>query len=752
MNKSTIKKAIRDEIKELKDEDIFTSTAYNDYLTSLAQGMSSRYGVKRISVKVFNGGVPFVACTDNNIIMLNLRNDFIEKAESRLEKHMIYVGIIMHECGHLLFTDFALSEKATAMYRKGIIFPSIEEKLVKKLSDAIKDETVYRRTTNIFHRFDNMIEDGHIEKRILKAIPGMKNTLESVRKAHKEEFAEHIATADTKLSKYAILSNLVLGYAKYGEIYADETVDAEVMDSLNEMIPFMDEAVDCNSAFDRKKAINTAYITFLLMLLKTILEDEEEKNSSENSSENSDDSNDSGDSSDESREDSDNSSSEASDNKTNSEKSTKSQEEEKEDSYKENDESGLSDDKSSESLKDSKEGKGSNPDEESASKECEDEKSDEEKIKDALDKISKALDETLNKIKNEEDGKEHKNSKPMAGNEAEAEEKEKECDLESSLDDVMTKIASEIISDKNGHIEKEMKKIAEKTDKARREYPHNDARGSIVKVLDKKIGMPDYLKYHQEDDRIARRVIKSTDKVIRERIKGSKETGVYIGTHLEASQAYRQDRKIMSNKILPTKTPDMEVVVCVDCSGSMGCGYRMYYANKTAYITYRFCTELGIPCTVYGQTTDRNCHEHPMMICAADNENMIDGNTDGSRIYGLYPQANNRDGFAIEFCAQKLMLSKAKSKLLLIISDGEPAAQNYYGSAWVYEDVRFAVEKAKKNKISVITAGIDDCANEIADVYLDKNRKEKYLAKFLDCSDMDRLPKAFAQIIKKELL
>ena len=50
-----------------------------------------------------------------------------------------------------------------------------------------------------------------------------------------------------------------------------------------------------------------------------------------------------------------------------------------------------------------------------------------------------------------------------------------------------------------------------------------------------------------------------------------------------------------------------------------------------------------------------------------------------------------------------------------------------------------------------MTAGIDDCAPDIKRVYQD-GAQSKYAAKFLDYSDMSKLPQAFATLIKKELL
>ena len=74
-----------------------------------------------------------------------------------------------------------------------------------------------------------------------------------------------------------------------------------------------------------------------------------------------------------------------------------------------------------------------------------------------------------------------------------------------------------------------------------------------------------------------------------------------------------------------------------------------------------------------------------------------------------------------------------------------------YGDVLGKRDCQEVVKRYKKKGISVITAGIDDCANDIKSLYVD-GINPKDAAKFLDYSDMTQLPKAFATIIKKELL
>ena len=246
----------------------------------------------------------------------------------------------------------------------------------------------------------------------------------------------------------------------------------------------------------------------------------------------------------------------------------------------------------------------------------------------------------------------------------------------------------------------------------------------------------------------ARRVMKNLDKVIKERQKGDRLNGLYTGQQLDAAHTYRKDKRIFANKVLPEYIPDIEVCVLVVCSGSMCCGSRMDQSRKCAYITWKFCQFMDIPCSVYGHTTDAYPEKHVVMTCVAHPDNL--DKDDEKRIFMLRPEYDNRDGWAVNFCAEALSKSSVTSKMLLIISDGLPAAVGY-GEVLGKRDCQEVVKRYKKKGISVITAGIDDCAEDIKSLYVD-GVSPKDAAKFLDYSDMTQLPRAFATIIKKELL
>ena len=62
-------------------------------------------------------------------------------------------------------------------------------------------------------------------------------------------------------------------------------------------------------------------------------------------------------------------------------------------------------------------------------------------------------------------------------------------------------------------------------------------------------------------------------------------------------------------------------------------------------------------------------------------------NDDKYRLMDISARGSNRDGAALRFVAEKLSKRPESVKLLILVSDGQPAADGYYGTA-AEEDLR----------------------------------------------------------------
>ena len=116
---------------------------------------------------------------------------------------------------------------------------------------------------------------------------------------------------------------------------------------------------------------------------------------------------------------------------------------------------------------------------------------------------------------------------------------------------------------------------------------------------------------------------------------------------------------------------------------------------------------------------------------------------------GIRAKENNRDGYALRYCAEMLSKRQEDIKLLFCVSDGVPEASGY-GFANGKSDIQNVLREYAKKHILFITAGIGSDVGRIKNIYTD-GLSEKNAAKFLNIEDLDTLPKSFIKIIKKYL-
>ena len=754
----SFKSMLNEKISTLTDEEFFLSPVFSQHLNTIIEGVSGRYHKARVCAKITNDGNKYIAYTDNQTIVVNIGHDWIKNLPDRVSKYYVIVGIVLHECGHVLYTDFDLMKKSCEKLANNVIFPAVD---ISWETQKALDNNWGKKLVPVYKQFDNSVEDGHIEKRVIRAVPGYGECLMEVRDIQRMEDTptyEEILAEGKPFDKIGTLHNLILFYAKYGinKIGNIEEED-DLTKAFSDAKGFIDTAVATNSCINRKMEVNKMFdrlVAFIVDEIKKRLE-EKKKSKSKSSEESETSSSASGESSESAGE-----GSEEEESKGSSSKESESEEEKSESGSEEDTKS----EESSESSSSEEEGEEETS---SSSKEGDDSEESDESEEISDEEIEKELEEIMKKLSEEspeEEMTERRSSgRPIGDNtEDESEDSEgseedgkkvskpeaAEGDDEIDLSYLEKEIAEDYLAKElHGKIEKDMAKTSDRTRKNR-----TDKCPSIERYIEPDAeAEDDFNNKHQELDRIARRVVKNLDKIIKERQIGDVAKGLYVGKMLDSKHAYRKDHRIMANKILPEDVPDMEVCVLVDCSGSMSYSDRMPRSVECAYITYKFCRIMGIPVSVYGHTTDgghSESTERVLMQCVA-HKDCVDSE-DEKRIFMLRAHRNNRDGFALQFCAETLVNSPASNKLLFIISDGLPAAYGYSSSAGK-KDLREVIRNYKRKGISFVTAGIDECAEDIHDVYT-KGVPVKEAAKFLDFSDMNGLPRAFASILKKELL
>lgn len=203
---------------------------------------------------------------------------------------------------------------------------------------------------------------------------------------------------------------------------------------------------------------------------------------------------------------------------------------------------------------------------------------------------------------------------------------------------------------------------------------------------------------------ISRQLQKSLVKQLKDQRRGGKQTGLMMGRRLDAHALCRNDGKVFYKNNLPQEMPELAVGLLLDESGSMCSCDRCTYARAAAIILYDFCRSLDIPVTVYGHSTDYyDGHGSVELYSYAE----FDGfdNDDKYRLMDISARGSNRDGAALRYVAEQLSKRPETVKILILVSDGQPADSGYYGTA-AEEDLRGIKQEYQRKGILFVAAAI----------------------------------------------
>lgn len=178
------------------------------------------------------------------------------------------------------------------------------------------------------------------------------------------------------------------------------------------------------------------------------------------------------------------------------------------------------------------------------------------------------------------------------------------------------------------------------------------------------------------------------------------------GTHIRALHRIATDSKIFAQPLPMNDYKPMQVIILLDCSGSMRSG--MYdRAARAAMGATLALTEARCDVGLYGHTADgyvrpssyiykfKGITESPVSL--------------GEKLLNVEKRGEmweNRDGSAILFVSEKFT-NQRKRRLLVVISDGMPRARfsNYDGDV-ALDHTKEMVDKVRKKGIDVLSISV----------------------------------------------
>ncbi len=781
VNHKLVRQRLNEKRSKISNRQFFTSRVLAGHYEDIAAAQTRRYHYnRRVRVQLFwQPKSSEVAMTNNMVININAGNKIVTDVKGRVEQYNIVTGLFAHELGHVLYTDFLAAQTYSKYFLDNRWYPYPPVYLIGKdalnesdLWEYVKaDERNRKAVLKLLHTIENILEDGYIENRMMAEFPGvLAYGLECVRKEH---FAKIDTVTDMKEKEadgqahvFTSLMQVLLSYAKFGEIkYGDEPFSDIRIKTIFDLLPEIDTAVASKSIKDRMNVSNLflircwEYAKEYCELCKAAqeaakdcgIEEEIESvvagalNGSMSGLSNEGEGNSipvSGDSG------KSNAKTESNRQKTRaiaaSAKQDEAENEEKTDEAEGQGESEKQPEDENES-----EGKQSGSEDQTDENQDDGEAQSQDDTDESQDGLlAQTLKQGKQEVQSEELGRmalEQTDSvyEPNCEGEIEYDDDYQRENYDRSASDIDRLIES--MAEKSACEELENERLSELNEMAQ-SISYGDIHRGVRKKVHRITTVDEELvEYYNAVSAPLIAISKQLQKNLLRQLKdmrlGGKLTGLMMGRRLDSHSLHRNDGKVFYKNNLPQDVPQLAVGLLLDESGSMSSADRATYARAAAIILYDFCQSLDIPVTVYGHTTSYDSQYNSTVDLYSYAEfDSIDKN-DKYRLMDISARGSNRDGAALRFVAEKLVARSETVKILILVSDGQPADFGYDGTA-AEEDLRGIKQEYQRKGITFVAAAIGSDKVNIERIYGDS---------FLDITDLNQLPVKLTAVVKRHI-
>ena len=795
---------IRAEGSKITESVLFKSRAVSTALTNVSQYLFDTIPFKtrkKINVTANydkkNDAVAYATSESN--IYVNFGNSYLDKnpkgkKNTTEKKWLLGKGLVLHEIGHLLFTNFndmANFQKAITADQwnwqrpiKAGVSPDFNEKL--KEVNAYLNISVHNRKQfmTAFHSFNNIIEDGYIEEALMKSFKGdFVASLYELRDFQYDDFPSIERVMEDGRSNFSIWQLMMLSYAKYGliKVQDNSTFTEPLVKKFCNFLPSITDCVTEDNSYARLDKSLTLYIDMWGIVKEELVNITDEAydkmvKSLENLADSMGAANQRGqamnisqksDSSENSlnrqitqllaqstNSGSEEGTSSSSTGEQGSEQDGKAKATDSSSSSTGNDNSGSEEGTSSSSTSE----QGSEQD---GKTKATDSSSGNESESDNSDATEGTSASSTSEQGSEQDGK-AKAADSSSGNKSKNDLSDNATDYDSILKK-LSKELKEVKTEKEEDMQKAEQKAEQDisaakqnvaqdrvTEQARREARQNDEQIINNAIMDGPHArvtyrLHDYSPASYKDayitmnntyslEYIGKKMANKVKPIFEKKIKGAVYHGQHCGSRISIPY-YQKDSSKPFDRIKKPEKISLSCTVIIDQSGSMY-GYKLQSALRAAAIIKTFCNELEIPTMVFGHSSS-----YPTMdiyrFCEFDgSENEIYTLAAGGAHCGT------RDGAALLYAVNKLKQRREEKKIIFIISDGSPCDYGYSG-ATAYADIQGIIKSASAYGISFFAAAIDEDKDSIAKIYGED--------RFVDISNLDDLPSKMAYVLKRAL-
>ena len=711
VNHRRVKQLLNEKRSKITDRQFFTSRILAGHFEDVAAAQTKRYRYnRRVHVNIYwdpkdhNG-----ACTNNTSIRINAGHPSVTKIRGRMNRYEMICGLFAHELGHVLYTDFLAKQTYMNYLSAYKFFPA--PPVLKEAQDARNEKDFWEYVKadprnmafaqQIAFFIANVLEDGYIESRILAQFPGMLGYNLSIMRDH--QFKD-MSTVTQLIEKeddgsghiFHSILQIILSYALFGEIKYGETPLSDIrIQTVFKLIPQIDDAVTTTSAKERWQIVSLILIRLWHHIedyIEICKEHQDEAASAGSGSSAGEvlagllqalsGTSSQGEGSGTPVPGADKDAPPA----VNSEKREKTKAEYKSDE--------------NESGEDSE-----NAESESNTNQSDEAESDSNFSPDSIDGGASGNQATTS----EEGGRipYHQTdsvSEPVGGETQYDDDYKREqsdraaADIERMLEQMAEKAACKQLENER------IQELNEAAQSISYGNIHNGVNIAVHRIAEVDEELQD--QYHQICGpllTISKQLQRNLIQKLKDQQRGGKQTGLVMGRRLDAHALCRNDGKVFYKNNLPNEIPRISVGLLLDESGSMSCGDRSTYARAAAIILYDFCQALNIPVMVYGHSTSWSRGVDLYSYAEFD---AIDKN-DKYRMMDISARGSNRDGAALRYVAEQLSKRDEEVRVLILVSDGQPADAGYSGTA-AEEDLRGIKQEYKRKGLLFVAAAIGD--------------------------------------------
>ena len=752
VNHKKVKQLLNEKRSKITDRQFFTSRILAGHFEDVAAAQTKRYRYnRRVHVNIYwapkdrNG-----ACTNNTSIRINAGHPSVTKIRGRMNRYEMISGLFAHELGHVLYTDF-LAKQTYMNYLSAykwypappVLKDSGDARNEKAFWDYVKaDPRNMQFAMQIAFFIANVLEDGYIESRMLSQFPGVLGYNLTVMRDHQfkdmETVTQLIESEDDGSGHiFQSILQIMLSYALFGEIKYGETPLSDVrIQTIFKLLPQIDNAVTTTSAKERWQIVS-----LILVRLWPHIEDyielckqhqDEAAASGESSaagyvlsgmlqaiSGSSAQGEGSGTpvpGSEKIKSSGSNAAARA---------KTRAMAEESDSGTDENESGGAAGEDKKPDQEESENESGNTPGSDeilnsedfSGTGSGKQETTDQEGGRIPFHQTDSVSEPVGGETEYDSDYQREHNDRAAA-------------DIERMLEQMAEKAACKQL---------ENERLQELNDAAQ-SISYGDIHKGVKITVHRILEVDEELETQYHDIcgpllNISKQLQRSLIQKLKDQQRGGKQTGLVMGRRLDAHALCRNDGKVFYKNNLPNEIPRISVGLLLDESGSMSCGDRSTYARAAAIILYDFCQALNIPIMVYGHSTSWSSGVDLYSYAEFDS---IDRD-DKYRLMDIAARGSNRDGAALRFVAEQLSKRDEEVRILMLVSDGQPADCGYGGAA-AEEDLRGIKQEYKRKGILFVAAAIGEDKQNIERIYGDS---------FLDITDLNQLPVKLTAIIKR---